>query len=86
MNTRPSGFDSFSMFAILLSGNITIWNGTIIEKRQRKYMPAVNFVCTRVMYHAHIEVQRTMTATASTVTKRDTNAAWMRPVFWIPET
>ena len=54
---------------------MTIWNGTIIEKRQRKYMPAVNFVCTRVMYHAHIEVQRTMTATASTVTKRDTNAA-----------
>ena len=33
--TIPTGFPNFSMFAIFESVNITIWNGTIIENRQR---------------------------------------------------
>jgi hypothetical protein len=38
------------------------------------------------MYHAHIEVQRMITATLQIVMNREQRKAWKKPVFAIPFT
>ena len=64
--------------------NITIWNGTIIENRHRKYSAVVKRFFTRLIYHAHMEVHRMITPTDSTVIKREVKNASIKPVLWIP--
>lgn len=73
-----------SISAILDNVNITIWNGTIIENANRKYIPVVNVFFTLVIYHAHIEVHNTIKNTEPTVINKEYPNAFGNSIFSIP--
>ena len=77
----PSGLLKCNMLANLDKVNITIWNGTIMENRQSIYIALVTFVCTRTIYHAHIEQHKIITSTEPTVINREVPNADQKSVL-----
>ena len=80
----PTGFPRCNIFDSLDNVNITIWKGTIMENRQRQYKPFENLSFTRMIYHAHIDVQRIITATEHTVINNDVPNALKKLILRIP--
>ena len=62
-----NGVLSFSVSAVLERVNITIWNGTTIEKTHSKYIALEIAEVTRVMYQPHIEQHSRISSTEETV-------------------
>jgi len=55
-----------------------------MENRQRQYKPFENLSFTRMIYHAHIDVQRIITATEHTVINNDVPNALKKLILRIP--
>ena len=49
---------------------MTIWNGTTIENTHMRYTSLQKRLFTRVMYHAAMDVQMSMSAVENTVITR----------------